>query len=174
MAFQKWGSYHTLETGLSVSVNPLRHVEESKSVSLCAVTLRYFNLCEENTMSFFGSEPVTSATAVFIPPFAGDQPAVHPILEGTIVVTVHGDARKFSFGFQLKDKLDTTGQHLVEVDSLGWTGPLAEGTVPYTVKGSFHSNYVAHITVKGSNHSIKVPVTRVLSAAPNTAQEAFA
>jgi hypothetical protein len=39
-------------------------------------------------MSFFGLEPVSSATAVFIPPFAGEGAHVHPILEGHIVVTV--------------------------------------------------------------------------------------
>ncbi len=92
-------------------------------------------------MPFFGLEPFDSAEASYVR--AGP---THP---GFFRVTVKGHARKFSFGFQLRRDPHWVGG--LKIDVMGWTGPLSEGTVPYTVTADFDGAYLREIVVAGSN-----------------------
>lgn len=64
-------------------------------------------------------------------------------------MTVRGHARNFSFGYQLK-----RDPHLVSglaIEVMGWTGPLAHGTTPYTVTADFTGGYWPNVVVVGAN-----------------------
>ena len=45
---------------------------------------------------------------------------------------------------------------------MGWTGPLAHGTTPYTVTADFHGSYLPEIVVIGANKTEVVHVEEVL------------
>ena len=102
-------------------------------------------------MPFFGSEPFDTAEASYL--LAGPG---HP---GFFRVTVKGHARKFSFGFQLKrDPLWAGG---LKIDVIRWTGPLTDGTGPYTVTSDFDGAYLKEIVVAGSNKTEVIHVREV-------------
>jgi hypothetical protein len=103
-------------------------------------------------MPFFESEPFDTADAEYV--WAG---LGHP---GYFRVTVKGNARKFSFGFQLKRDTHFVGG--LAIDVMGWTGPLTQGTVPYTVTADFNGTYLPEIVVVGSNKVELVHVREVL------------
>jgi hypothetical protein len=44
---------------------------------------------------------------------------------------------------------------------MGWTGPLGQGTTPYTVRGTFPGAYLKDIVVIGSNKTEVVPVKEI-------------
>ncbi len=99
-------------------------------------------------MPFFQSEPFDSAHAKYF--WAGPG---HP---GFFRVTVRGHARNFSFGFQLRRDPHFVGG--LAVDAMGWTGPLAHGTTPYTVTADFNGGYLPDILVIGANKTERVHV----------------
>ena len=102
-------------------------------------------------MPFFQSEPFDTAHARYY--WAG---AGHP---GYFRVTVRGHARNFSFGFQLR-QVPTFVSGLA-VDVMGWTGPLAHGTTPYTVTADFVGRYASEIVVIGANKTEVVHVQEI-------------
>ena len=102
-------------------------------------------------MPFFGNEPFDTAEVTYV--WAGlRQP-------GFFRVTVTGHARKFSSGFQLKRDPEFVGG--LAIDVMGWTGPLSEGTTPYTVTGTFNGTFLPEIVVTGSNKTEVVRVKEV-------------
>ena len=111
-------------------------------------------------MPFFGSEPFDSAEASYVR--AGANHA------GFFRVTVKGHAHKVSFGFQLRRDPNWVGG--LKIDVMGWTGPLTEGTAPYTVSADFDGYYLPEIVVAGSKKSEVVKVSEV----PFRSEEDFA
>jgi hypothetical protein len=112
-------------------------------------------------MPFLQREPFTHAEATYV--WAGvDQP-------GFVQVIVQGDAPKISFGFRLRQDVNFTGG--LEVEVMGWTGPLVEPpeTVPYSVTGRFNGTFLKEVVVIGSNKIEVVPVKDV----PFTTDEEF-
>jgi hypothetical protein len=102
-------------------------------------------------MPFFQSEPFDTAEAKYVWP-GGGQP-------GFFHVTVRGHARKFSFGFQLRQDPHFVGGLAIEV--MGWTGPLTKETTPYTVTGNFNGRFLSEIVVIGVNKTEVVSVKEV-------------
>jgi hypothetical protein len=104
-------------------------------------------------MPFFGSEPFDTAEARYVWTGLG-QP-------GFFSVTVRGNAKKISFGFQLRRDPHFVGGSAIEV--MGWTGPLIAppATAPYTVTGHFNGSFLPEIVVIGSNKTEVVHVTEV-------------
>jgi hypothetical protein len=100
-------------------------------------------------MPFFGSEPFDTAEATYV------RTGIGP---GFFRVTVKGHARKFSFGFQLRRNTHFVGG--LEIEVVGWTGPLAvpEETTPYTVTADFYGAFLKEIVVTGSNRTETVHV----------------
>lgn len=72
---------------------------------------------------------------------------------------MHGHARNFSFGFQLKQVSTFVGG--LAVDVMGWTGPLALGTTPYHVTADFVGSYAPEIVVIGANKTEVVHVEEI-------------
>jgi hypothetical protein len=102
-------------------------------------------------MPFFQTEPFDTARVRYVS--AGPGPV------GFFRVTVRGHARNFSFGFQLRrDPHFVSG---LAVDVMGWTGPLAHGTTPYTVSADFPGGYLRDIVVIGANKTEIVHVEEV-------------
>tara|TARA_R110002073_G_scaffold306012_5_gene475192 strand:- start:34709 stop:35065 length:357 start_codon:yes stop_codon:yes gene_type:complete len=104
-------------------------------------------------MGFYQKEPVTAAKckAVYLWTGLGTPGVFH--------VTVEGDAPNFSYGFSL-----VRDQHFVgglKIDSMGWTGPRAEGTTAYSVQGSFPGQFVPKIVISGSNGDFLVDVEEI-------------
>lgn len=113
-------------------------------------------------MPFFERQPFNDAEATYV--WSGaNQP-------GFLRVTVHGDAPRISFGFELKQDSTFVGGLTVEV--MGWTGPLIEPpeTIPYTVTGRFNGTFVKEVVVVGANKIEVVPVKEV----PFTTDQDFA
>jgi hypothetical protein len=102
-------------------------------------------------MPFFQAEPFDTAQVKYFWADAG-----HP---GFFRITVHGNARNFSFGFQLKQVPTFLGG--LAVDVMGWTGPLAQGTTPYTVTADFVGWYAPEIVVIGANKTEIVHVEEI-------------
>lgn len=104
-------------------------------------------------MGFFGKEPVNAAktTATYL--WTGLR------TPGIFIIEVQGDAPNFSYGFSLIRDTQFVGG--LKVDSMGWTGPLGEGTTPYTSRGSFPGAYQKEIVVSGSNGDFVIPVKEI-------------
>jgi hypothetical protein len=102
-------------------------------------------------MPFFQSEPFDTADAKYVDA-GGGQP-------GFFHVSVKGHAQKFSFGFQLRQDAHFVGGLAIEV--MGWTGPLTQGTTPYTVTGNFNGRFLPEIVVIGANKTAVVRVKEV-------------
>jgi hypothetical protein len=102
-------------------------------------------------MPFFQSEPFDTAHVRYF--WAGPG---HP---GFFRITVRGHAPNFSFGFQLKRDPGFVGG--LAVDVMGWTGPLAQGTTPYTVTADFTGAYLPNVIVRGANKTEIVHATEV-------------
>jgi hypothetical protein len=113
-------------------------------------------------MPFFGSEPFDTAEATYVRT---------PIGPGYFRVTVKGHARKFSFGFQLKRNTSYVGG--LEIEVMGWTGPLAAGTVPYTVTADFHGAFLKEIVVTGSDKTETVHVRDIVHKTEEEFMKAF-
>jgi hypothetical protein len=106
-------------------------------------------------MGFFGSVPFTSAEATYAWMGAGGSP-------GAFFVTVSGDAKNYTYGISLERDPKWVGG--LKVDVVGWTGPLGEGTTPYTVHHSFPGEYVPKITIAGENQTLLIDVKEIPAA----------
>lgn len=106
-------------------------------------------------MGFFGKEPVNAAKTTVTYLWTGLE------TPGIFVVEVQGDAPNFSYGFSLMRDTHFVGG--LKIDSMGWTGPLAEGTTPYTSRGSFPGTFQKQIVVSGSNGDFLIPVKEIPS-----------
>jgi hypothetical protein len=114
-------------------------------------------------MPFFQPEPFTTAHAKYFRASPG-QP-------GYFRITVRGDAQKFSFGFQLRRDAHFVGGLAVEV--MGWTGPLTQGTTPYTVTADFRGAYLPDVVVIGANKTDIVHVEEVAFESEESFMTAF-
>ena len=120
---------------------------------------------KDNPMPFFGLEPFDTAEATYVWTGLGQPGFFH--------VTVKGNARKFSFGFQLKRDPEFVGGLAIEV--MGWTGPLAlEGTVPYTVSATFNGTFLPEIVIIGANKTEVIKVKEVPFKSEEDVAKAFA
>lgn len=104
-------------------------------------------------MGFYGKEPVNPAktTATYL--WTGLN------TPGVFVIEVEGDAPNYSYGFTLVRDTHFVGG--LKIDSMGWTGPLGEGTTPYTSRGSFPGQFVPQIIVSGSNGDFPIKVKEI-------------
>ncbi|MFC5044924.1 hypothetical protein ACFSTE_21310 [Aquimarina hainanensis] len=78
---------------------------------------------------------------------------------GVFLVHVEGDAPNYSSGFDLVRDPHFVGG--LKVESMGWTGPIGEGTTPYSVNGSFSGEYRSQIVVSGSNGDFSIDVKEI-------------
>src|SRR4051812_20385936 len=99
-------------------------------------------------MGFFGPVPFTTAEATYAWMGVGGP--------GAFFVTVSGDARNYTSGISLERDPKWVGG--VKIDVVGWTGPLGEGTTPYTVHHSFPGQFMPKITISGENQTILIDV----------------
>jgi hypothetical protein len=106
---------------------------------------------KENSMGFYGPEPFTTATATYVWMGLGSP--------GAFFVEVSGDAPNYTSGITLVRDPQWVGG--LRINVMGWTGPLGQGTTPYTVHGSFPGSFVPEIVVSGSNQTIVVKVNEI-------------
>jgi hypothetical protein len=102
-------------------------------------------------MGFYGPEPFDTAEATYI--WTGLR------TPGFFSVTVKGHAPKFTAGIQL-----VRDQHFVgglAIDVMGWTGPVAPGTTPYTVHGSFNGMFLPKILIVGAGKRQLIDVKEI-------------
>jgi hypothetical protein len=78
---------------------------------------------------------------------------------GFFYVTVKGNVRNFTTGITLVRDPQWVGGLAIRV--MGWTGPLGQGTKPYTVSRSFPGHYLKEIVVIGSNKHEVVKVKEI-------------
>jgi len=110
-------------------------------------------IIKNTIMGFYGKEPVNPAktTATYL--WTGLR------TPGIFIIEVQGDAPNYSYGFSL-----VRDQHFVgglKVDSMGWTGPIGEGTKHYISKGAFPGQYQEEIVVSGSNGDVTIKVKEI-------------
>jgi len=104
-------------------------------------------------MGFYGKEPVNAAKTIATYLWTGLN------TPGVFIIEVQGDAPNYSYGFTLVRDTHFVGG--LKIDSMGWTGPLGEGTTPYTSRGSFPGEYVPKIVISGSNGDFVIPVKEI-------------
>ncbi|MDA9773423.1 hypothetical protein N9B82_00585 [Saprospiraceae bacterium] len=112
-------------------------------------------------MGFYGPEPVDPKETTVTYLWTGLR------TPGVYIVETGGDAPNYSYGFVLK-----RDQHFVgglKIDAMGWTGPVAPGTTPYKVKGTFPGAFYEEIIISGSNGSFPIKVKEI----PHTKVDAF-
>ena len=104
-------------------------------------------------MGFYGKEPVNAekTTASYLWTGFGTP--------GVFIVEVEGDAPNYSYGFELERDPHFVGG--LKINSMGWTGPVASGTTPYTSKGTFPGEYRPQIIVSGSNGDFAIDVKEI-------------
>lgn len=104
-------------------------------------------------MGFFGKEPVNEneTKAYYVWTGLGTP--------GYFYVEVKGDAPNYSSGFQLMRDTHFVGG--LKIDSMGWTGPLGEGTQPYKSVGTFHGMFLPEIIVSGTNGNFTIKVEEI-------------
>jgi hypothetical protein len=102
-------------------------------------------------MGFYGPEPLTNAQAYYV--WTGlNEP-------GFFSVVVSGDAPNYTSGIQLVRDPHWVGG--LKVDVMGWTGPNAPDSTPYTVRGTFPGSFLPEIVVRGSNGTRTVKVQQI-------------
>jgi hypothetical protein len=104
-------------------------------------------------MGFFGPVPFTTAEATYAWMGAGGGSP------GAFFVTVSGDAKNYTAGISLERNPKFVEG--VEIEVRGWTGPLGEGTTPYTVHHSFPGDFMPKITISGENQTILIDVKEI-------------
>jgi hypothetical protein len=104
-------------------------------------------------MGFFGPVPFNKAQASYAWMGGGGGSP------GAFFVKVGGDAQNYTYGISLERDPKWVGG--LKVDVVGWTGPLGEGTTPYTVVHSFPGQFVPKITVSGENQTILIDVKEI-------------
>lgn len=105
-------------------------------------------------MGFYSTEPVNPAKTTVTYLWTGLR------TPGIFIVEVQGDAPNYSYGFTL-----TRDSHFVgglKINSMGWTGPLGQGTTPYISKASFPGTFQNEIVISGSNGSFLIPVKEIV------------
>ena len=104
-------------------------------------------------MGFYGKQPVNpnKCTATYIWTGLGEP--------GFFSIYVGGEAQNYSYGFDLVRDPHFVGG--LKVNSMGWTGPLGEGTTPYKVSGSFPGVFRNQIVISGSNGNFVIPVKEI-------------
>jgi hypothetical protein len=112
-----------------------------------------------NAMGFYGPVPFDTAEAIYVWTGLG--------VPGFFAVTVKGNARNFTTGITLVRDPQWVGGLAIKV--MGWTGPLGQGTTPYTVRGTFPGAYLKDIVVIGGNKTEVVPVKEI----PFTSDDAY-
>jgi hypothetical protein len=106
---------------------------------------------KENSMGFYGPEPFDTATATYV--WMGLESP------GAFFVEVKGHAPNYTSGITLVRDSHWVGG--LKINVMGWTGPLGQGTTPYTVHHSFPGSFLPEIVVSGSNHTIVVKVKEI-------------
>lgn len=104
-------------------------------------------------MGFYGKQPVNAKECSVTYLWTGLR------TPGIFVVEVEGDAKNYSYGFTLRRDPHFVGG--LKIDSMGWTGPIGEGTSHYRVKGSFPGEFQKQIIISGSNGDFAVDVKEV-------------
>lgn len=104
-------------------------------------------------MGFYGKEPVNAkqTTASYLWTGFGTP--------GVFIIEVKGDAPNYSYGFELERDPHFVGG--LKINSMGWTGPLGEGTTPYTSRGTFPGEFKSQIIVSGSNGDFVIDVKEI-------------
>jgi hypothetical protein len=102
-------------------------------------------------MSFYGYEPFDEAKATYVWTGLGGP--------GFFSVEVSGEVQNFTSGIQLVRDPHWVGG--LKVDVMGWTGPIGQGTRPYSVYGAFPGEYRETIVVHGSNGSRVIKVGQI-------------
>ncbi len=110
-------------------------------------------------MGFYGPEPFDTAEATYV--WAGLR------TPGFFSVTVKGHAPNFTSNIQLIRDPHFVGG--VAINVMGWTGPLGQGTTPYSINHAFNGIYVPKILIVGTNKRLLVDVHEI----PFTTEEAF-
>lgn len=110
-------------------------------------------------MGFYGPEPFDTAEATYVWTGLGTP--------GFFSVTVKGHAPNFTTGIQLVRDPHFVGGLAIQV--MGWTGPNAPGTTPYSVHGSFNGLYLPKIVIVGANKRLLIDVKEI----PYTSDEAY-
>ena len=102
-------------------------------------------------MPFFGLEPFDTAKASYVWMGLG--------APGAFFVEVSGHAPKFTSHIELlRDKHFVGG---LKIDVMGWTGPLAQGTTPYTKNASFPGIFIPKIVIHGGNKTLVIDVKEI-------------
>lgn len=78
---------------------------------------------------------------------------------GIYMVEVNGVTQQFTTGFHLERNPRFVGG--LNIESMGWTGPLTGKKQPYSSKGSFQGQYYPTIIVTGSNGSFPIKVKEI-------------
>ena len=102
-------------------------------------------------MGFYGPEPFDSAEATYVWTGLGTP--------GFFSVTVKGHAPNFTGNIQLVRDPHFVGG--LAIDVMGWTGPLGQGTTPYTVRHSFNGLYLPKIVIVGQNKRELIEVKEI-------------
>lgn len=104
-------------------------------------------------MGFYGKMPVDASKTQATYLWTGYN------TPGVFIIEVSGQAPNYSYGFSLTRDPQFVGG--LKIDSMGWTGPVAEGTTAYTSKGSFPGEYKSQIVISGSNGDFVVDVKEI-------------
>lgn len=104
-------------------------------------------------MGFYGKEPIDPKQCTVTYLWTGLR------TPGVYIVNVEGDAPNYSYGFSLVRDPHFVGG--LKIDSMGWTGPLGEGTTHYESKGSFPGTFNKQIVLSGSNGDFIVDVKEI-------------
>jgi hypothetical protein len=104
-------------------------------------------------MGFYGPQPVTAKNCKATYVWTGLN------TPGFFFVEVEGDAKNYSSGFTLVRDPNWVGG--LKINSMGWTGPLGEGTKAYKVTGSFPGAFNDQIVIAGSNGNFVINVDNV-------------
>ena len=110
-------------------------------------------------MGFYGPEPFDTAEATYVWTGLG--------APGFFSVTVKGNAPNFTSGIQLVRDPHFVGG--LAIDVMGWTGPLGQGTTPYTVHNTFNGMFLPKIVIVGQNKRLLIDVKEI----PFTTDEAY-
>jgi len=110
-------------------------------------------------MGFYMHQPFDTAEAIYVWTGQG--------APGFFAVTVKGQAPNFTTGIMLVRNTEWVGGLAVAV--MGWTGPSAAGTRPYTLLQSYPGTFAPEIVVIGSNKTEHIKVKEM----PFTTDEAY-
>lgn len=102
-------------------------------------------------MGFYGYEPFDTAQATYV--WTGVR------TPGFFLVQVSGQAPNYTTGIQLVRDPHFVGG--LKVNVMGWTGPIGEGTTPYSVHATFPGDALRSIVVSGENKQEVIEVQEV-------------